>query len=495
MKLWQLLAGVPLTGEPYSQEMEIASISYDTRTLLPGALFVALPGAKTDGSLYIDEALAKGAAAVVCRRRPQREGVFFTTPDPRRALALLAANWFGYPGREMTLIGVTGTNGKTTTTFLIKEMLEGALKTRVGLIGTIQNMVGERVLPAHRTTPESYEVQQLLREMADGGCTHVVMEVSSHALMQHRVEGLDFAVAAFTNLSQDHLDYHHTMEEYRSAKERIFHQCRRAVLNLDDEAGRWYRGRLACPMFTYSENKDQADLTAKGIRLYPGQVEFEAVAREQIQRVFLPIPGGFTIYNALCALSVGLCLGLELEKCAAALRSARGVKGRVEVVPVPTAYTVLIDYAHSPNALENILLTARDFTAGRLICLFGCGGDRDRTKRPIMGSVVKELADLAVVTSDNPRTEDPEDIIRDILGGMEGEGAQIHVEPDRRQAIAWALSQGRPGDVIVLAGKGHETYQEIQGMQYPMDEREIVAQYFSSTPSWERTGNLPAGVV
>lgn len=495
MKLWQLLAGVPLTGEPYSQEMEIASISYDTRTLLPGALFVALPGAKTDGSLYIDEALAKGAAAVVCRRRPQREGVFFTTPDPRRALALLAANWFGHPGREMTLIGVTGTNGKTTTTFLIKEMLEGALKTQVGLIGTIQNMVGERVLPAHRTTPESYEVQQLLREMADGGCTHVVMEVSSHALMQHRVEGLDFAVAAFTNLSQDHLDYHHTMEEYRSAKERIFHQCRRAVLNLDDEAGRWYRGRLACPMFTYSENKDQADLTAKGIRLYPGQVEFEAVAREQIQRVFLPIPGGFTIYNALCALSVGLCLGLELEKCAAALRSARGVKGRVEVVPVPTAYTVLIDYAHSPNALENILLTARDFTAGRLICLFGCGGDRDRTKRPIMGSVVKELADLAVVTSDNPRTEDPEDIIQDILGGMEGEGAQIHVEPDRRQAIGWALSQGRPGDVIVLAGKGHETYQEIQGVQYPMDEREIVAQYFSSTPSWERTGNLPAGVV
>ena len=495
MKLWQLLAGVPLTGECFNQEMEIASISYDTRTLLPGALFVALPGAKTDGSLYIDQALSKGAAAVVCRRRPQREGVFFTTPDPRRALALLAENWFGHPGREMTLIGVTGTNGKTTTTFLIKEMLEGALKTKVGLIGTIQNMVGERVLPAHRTTPESYEVQQLLREMADGGCTHVVMEVSSHALVQHRVEGLDFTVAAFTNLTQDHLDYHRTMEEYRAAKERLFYQCRRAVLNLDDEAGRWYRRRLTCPVFTYSENKDQADLTAKGIRLYPGQVEFEAVAREQIQRVFLPIPGGFTIYNALCALSVGLCLGLRLEECAAALRSARGVKVRVEVVPVPTAYTVLIDYAHSPNALENILLTARDFTAGRLICLFGCGGDRDRTKRPIMGGVVKELADLAVVTSDNPRTEDPEDIIQDILAGMEGEGAQIHVEPDRRQAIAWALSQGRPGDVIVLAGKGHETYQEVGGVQYPMDEREIVAQYFSSGPLGERTGNLPAGVV
>ena len=370
------------------------------------------------------------------------------------------------------------------------------VKGRTGVLGLV---VAELRTPFYATLVQDisraaqekgYEVSVAVSD--DQGATEWA---NMRRLVQHRVEGLDFSVAAFTNLTQDHLDYHHTMEEYRSAKERLFHQCRRAVLNLDDEAGRWYRERLACPVFTYSENKDQADLTAKGIRLYPGQVEFEAVAREQIQRVFLPIPGGFTIYNALCALSVGLCLGLRLSECAAALRSARGVKGRVEVVPVPTAYTVLIDYAHSPNALENILLTARDFTAGRLICLFGCGGDRDRTKRPIMGGVVKELADLAVVTSDNPRTEDPEDIIRDILAGMEGEGAQIHVEPDRRQAIAWALSQGRPGDVIVLAGKGHETYQEIQGVQYPMDEREIVAQYFSSAPSWERTGNLPAGVV
>lgn len=370
------------------------------------------------------------------------------------------------------LVAVTGSDGKTTTTTIISEFLKEAGKTVY-----VGGNIGKPLLPdVADMDPEDF----------------AVLELSSFQLMTMEQSP---NIAVITNLAPNHLDYHHTMEEYRSAKERLFHQCRRAVLNLDDEAGRWYRERLACPVFTYSENKDQADLTAKGIRLYPGQVEFEAVAREQIQRVFLPIPGGFTIYNALCALSVGLCLGLRLSECAAALRSARGVKGRVEVVPVPTAYTVLIDYAHSPNALENILLTARDFTAGRLICLFGCGGDRDRTKRPIMGGVVKELADLAVVTSDNPRTEDPEDIIRDILAGMEGEGAQIHVEPDRRQAIAWALSQGRPGDVIVLAGKGHETYQEIQGVQYPMDEREIVAQYFSSTPSWERTGNLPAGVV
>ena len=396
----------------------------------------------------------------------------------------------------LTLIGVTGTNGKTTTTCLIQEMLERVLNTRAGLIGTIENRIGPLTIPARRTTPESYEVQSLLRQMADAGCTHVVMEVSSHALVQRRVEGLTFDVGVFTNLTQDHLDYHRTMEAYRDAKGLLFRQCRTAVLNLDDEAGRWYRERVDCPVFTYSENKDFADLTAKNIRLFPGHVEFEAVTPREIQRVHLPIPGGFTIYNALAAASSGLCLGLELGEIAAALRCAHGVKGRVEVVPTPTAYTVLIDYAHTPNALENVLLTARDLTAGRLICLFGCGGDRDKTKRPLMGAVVRELADTAVVTSDNPRTEDPWAIIQDILAGMTGPGGEVHIEPDRPAAIRWALSQGQPGDVIVLAGKGHETYQEVNGVQHHMDEREIVADYFEKRAHRrERAGNLPAGVV
>ena len=496
MKLWEVLHGVPLTGECFNPDMEINSISYDTRTLQPGALFIALPGAKEDGSRFIQEALKKGAVAVLCETPPQGAGPWVVTPEARRALALVSANWFGHPRERMTILGVTGTNGKTTTTYLLKDMLERILSTKVGLIGTIENQIGSQCLPAHRTTPESYEVQQLLRQMADAGCTHVVMEVSSHALVQHRVEGLDFAVGVFTNLTQDHLDYHHTMEEYRDAKGLLFRQCKQAVLNLDDEAGQWYREQIPNPVFTYSENKDQADLTAKNIRLFPGHVEFEAVSRDDIQRIHLPIPGGFTIYNALAAAACGLCLGLELGDIAAALRCARGVKGRVEVVPTPTAYTVLIDYAHSPNALENILLTARDFTANRLICLFGCGGDRDRTKRPLMGAVVRELADVAVITSDNPRTEDPWTILQDILAGMSGPGGEIHLEPDRRRAIRWALSQGRPGDVIVLAGKGHETYQEIQGVQYPMDEREIVADYFEKRAQRrERTGNLPAGVV
>ena len=370
MKLRDLLAGVPLTGGNADLNMEINSISYDSRTLEPGALFVALSASKTDGHRPGALALETCAAAILCRE-PPRTGSWLSTPDPRAALARVSAAWFGYPGEEMTLIGVTGTNGKTTTTYLIKAMLEGALKTRVGLIGTNRNLIGALELPAHRTTPEPYELQALLRRMADAGCTHVVMEVSSHALAQSRVEGLTFQAGVFTNLTQDHLDYHGTMEAYRRAKGRLFRQSERAVLNLDDEAGRWYRERIACPSLTYSENKDTADLTAKNIRLFPGHVEFEAVARGQITRVHLPIPGGFTIYNALAALACGLCLDIPLDKAAAPLRAVRGVKGRVEVVPVPTAYTVIIDYAHTPDALENILTTARDFTAGRLICVFG----------------------------------------------------------------------------------------------------------------------------
>ncbi|MCI9156069.1 MAG: UDP-N-acetylmuramoyl-L-alanyl-D-glutamate--2,6-diaminopimelate ligase [Lawsonibacter sp.] len=497
MKLRELLAGVPLAGEIPGLDMEISSISYDTRTIQPGALFVALSGDKTDGHLYIQTAVDKGAAAVLCQRAPETPGPWLVTADSRLALALISANWFGRPGEAMVLAAVTGTNGKTTTTSLLKELLERSAGAKVGLIGTNRNMIGGEELPAHRTTPESYELQSLLRRMADEGCTHVVMEVSSHALVQHRTAGLTFHAAVFTNLTQDHLDYHHTMEEYRAAKGLLFDQCKTAVLNLDDPAGRWYRERVNCPVFTYSENKDGADLTAKNLRLFPSHVEFEALTLGQLARIHLPIPGGFSIYNALAALAAGLCLGLELKEMARVMPAVHGVKGRVEVVPVPRAYTVIIDYAHSPNALENILTTARDFTAGRLFCLFGCGGDRDKTKRPVMGAIVQELADVAVVTSDNPRTEDPQAIIGDILAGMSGgEGALLHVEPDRAAAIAWALEQGNPGDVIVLAGKGHETYQEINGVQRHLDEREIIADWFRQADSRQKmTGKIPADMV
>ena len=479
MRLNQLLAGVALT-ERRVGDVECSGICYDTRTMEPGCLFVALPGYKTDGHKYIAQALEQGAAAVLCQHPPEGEGPWLVTPDARAALAAVSANWFGHPARDLTLLAVTGTNGKTTTTYLLKAMLEGVLGARVGLIGTNQNMVGEEVLPAHRTTPESYEVQQLLREMADAGCTHVVMEASSHALVLHRLDGLRFQAGIFTNLTQDHLDFHGTMEAYRDAKGLLFRQSDVAVLNLDDGAGRYFAQTVSVPRLTYSERRDEADLTAKNLRLFPDRVEFEAVARGEIARVRLPIPGGFTVYNALGVLSCGLALGLPLADCAAALAKAPGVKGRVEVVPVPADFAVIIDYAHTPDALENILTTVRDFTAGRVICLFGCGGDRDRTKRPRMGAIAGSLSDVAVVTSDNPRTEEPEAIIRDILPGLEGTAAEVVVEPDRRAAIRRALSLAKTGDTVVLAGKGHETYQEVGTRVLHLDEREEVAAYFAS---------------
>ena len=479
MRLNQLLAGVALT-ERRAGDVECSGICYDTRTMEPGCLFVALPGYKTDGHKYIAQALEQGAAAVLCQHPPEGEGPWLVTPDARAALAAVSANWFGHPARDLTLLAVTGTNGKTTTTYLLKAMLEGVLGARVGLIGTNQNMVGDEVLPAHRTTPESYEVQQLLREMADAGCTHVVMEASSHALVLHRLDGLRFRAGIFTNLTQDHLDFHGTMEAYRDAKGLLFRQSDTAVLDLDDEAGRYFARTVAVPRLTYSERRDEADLTAKNLRLFPDRVEFEAVAEGAISRVRLPIPGGFTVYNALGVLTCGLALGLPLADCADALAKAPGVKGRIEVVPVSADFAVIIDYAHTPDALENILTTVRDFTAGRVICLFGCGGDRDRTKRPQMGAIAGSLADVAVVTSDNPRTEEPEAIIRDILPGLEGTAAEVVVEPDRRAAIRRALSLAKPGDTVVLAGKGHETYQEVGTRVLHLDEREEVAAYFAS---------------
>ena len=477
LRLESLLDGVALSAQ-YVHEMEISGICYDTREMTPGCLFAALPGYKTDGHRFIREALERGAAAVLCQTPPDGPGPWLVAEDPREALALISANWFGHPAEEMTILGVTGTNGKTTTTYLLKAMLEGAAGARVGLIGTNQNLIGEKCFPAYRTTPESWEVQKLLREMADAGCTHVVMEVSSHALALCRVAGISFAAGIFTNLTQDHLDFHGTMEAYRQAKGLLFQQSRTAILNLDDEAGCYFAGQVTCPVVTYSENKDAADLTAKNIRLFPGKVEFEAVTRGAITRVGLPIPGGFTIYNALGVLACGLALGLPLDAMARALSGAKGVKGRIEVVPVPAEYTVIIDYAHTPDALENILTTVRDFTPGRVICLFGCGGDRDRTKRPVMGALAGALADVAVVTSDNPRTEPPQTILEEICSGMEGAEAQVLVEPDRRAAIRLALSLAKAGDVVLLAGKGHETYQEVNGEKLHMDEREIVADYF-----------------
>lgn len=480
MKLKELIRDIPVTAMTADPETEIQNICYDSRTVKPGDLFVAVEGFKSDGNRFIPMAMEKGAAAVLCSRQPEEGVPCVLTPDTRKGLALVSAAYFGYPARKLKMIGVTGTDGKTTSTMLLKHTLETCLKEKIGLIGTISNWIGDREICTERTTPESYELQKLLSEMVEAGCRICVMEVSSHALALHRVTGIEFEAALFTNLTQDHLDFHKTMENYARAKADIFSMSRRGAVNLDDPWSAFMAERAACPLMGYSEKGKPGDLTAKDVVLAADGVSFQAFYGEESAAVHLAIPGEFSVENALTVLAACVMLGIPLEKAAAALGQCGGVKGRLEVVPTPADYTVVIDFAHTPDALEKVLKTMKNVSDGRLIVVFGCGGDRDESKRPIMGRIAAENADLAVVTSDNPRSEEPEAIIADILKGIPA-GAAVEVVPDRRKAIAWALENHVPGDVILLAGKGHETSQEIQGVKYPMDEREIVAEYIQKS--------------
>lgn len=476
MKLRDILKGIEVLEAAADMDAEIGGISYDSRHTQQGDLFAAVVGFESDGHDYIPMALEKGAAAVLCQRPPEGDVPWVRVPDTRLALALASKNFFGDPAGEMTMIGVTGTNGKTTSTLLIKHVLEHCRGAKVGLIGTTGNMIGGELLPSERTTPESFELQKLLREMADAGCEYVVMEVSSHALSLSRVEGIEYEVGIFTNLTQDHLDFHGGMEQYAEAKARLFSQCRRAALNYDDGYFTFMRQAADCPFSSFSASSNDADIIAKDIRLLPDRVKFCAVTIGKLARVDLAIPGRFSVYNALGVIAGCMALGISLDECAEALSSAKGVKGRVESVPTDGDYTVLIDYAHTPDALENVLRAVRETSSGRVVALFGCGGDRDRKKRPIMGEIGVRESDLAIITSDNPRTEDPDAIIADIVSGIHEKKSRYKVISDRVKAIEWAIENHKSGDVIVLAGKGHETYQEVNHVKHHMDEREIVAQ-------------------
>ena len=385
----------------------------------------------------------------------------------------MAAAWYGHPERELKLIGVTGTNGKTTVTHLVRHILEKDGQ-KCGLIGTNGVYFGDVCRESARTTPESLELYGLLREMADSGCAWAAMEVSSHSLALQRVLGLRFAAAAFTNLTQDHLDFHGDMEHYYRTKALLFDRCDTAVINLDDSWGQRLAEEKTCPRITLSARRDEADLVAKNIRLQPDGIQAVVVRDCDIAWLRLGIPGMFSVYNALTAAGCCLALGLPLEQVCAALADAPGIKGRAEIVPTGRDFTVMIDYSHTPDSMENILRTVRGYARGRVIGLFGAGGDRDHAKRPIMGRVGAEGCDLCVVTSDNPRSEDPEAIIRDILSGMDSK-ARPKVIPDRREAIAWAVKNARKDDIIVLMGKGQETYQEVKGQKLHLDEREEVA--------------------
>ena len=475
MKLKEILQGLDIRGVHADTEMEIGGLTGDSRQVKSGDLFVAVRGFSSDGHAYIPRAVEMGCAAVLCEEPPTVEAPYVLLDDSRLGLALAACNYYRHPSREMKVIGITGTNGKTTTSILVKQLLEKCLGARVGLVGSICNMIGDERYHTEFTTPESNDLQRLFRAMADAGCTYCVMEVSSHSLALHRVAGTHFAAALFTNLTQDHLDFHKTMEQYAEAKAQLFTMCEQAAGNRDDA---WFEKitRLAPkPVYTFSAKNDAADLSARDIRLTANEVRFCALEGSELVRTGSPIPGQFSVYNALAALACARMMGVPLSDAAAALPACRGAKGRVERVPSDGDYSIYIDYAVTPDAVENVLKTLRPVTPGRLVMLFGCGGDRDREKRPIMGRIASELSDFVIVTSDNPRTEDPEAIIADILPGVEGCPTPYAVIPDRREAIRWAIENHRDGDLILLCGKGHEDYQIIGHEKIHMDEREIVA--------------------
>lgn len=479
MKLKDILKDIEPVELNADLEADIGGISYDSRNTRKGDVFVAISGFAVDGHKFIPKALENGASVVICERRPEENIPYVLVKDSRTALALMSRNYFRDPASEMTVIGVTGTNGKTTTTYLLKHLLEAKLDAKVGLVGTNGNMIGDEFLHTERTTPESYELQKLFREMADAGCTHVVMEVSSHSLVLSRVAGISFEVAVFTNLTQDHLDFHGTMAEYAKAKARLFNMCRTGCLNVDDKWHETMCENVGCKWINYSASGKAAELCAANISLSAGGVEFDADYNNEREHVKLSIPGTFSVYNALSVISAGLALGVTLHDCAEALSDAKGVKGRMEVVPTDGDYTMLIDYAHTPDALENALLALKAVSHGRLVVLFGCGGDRDRTKRPIMGGIAGRLADFAVVTSDNPRTEEPMAIINEIEEGLRGREEKYTVICDRVEAIKWVIDNHMPDDVILLAGKGHEDYQIVGHEKHHMDEREIVADHIN----------------
>ena len=506
MRIHELIENLPCTflnlkGETISDEgavqalrdREITSITDDSRKVEQGSLFFCIKGANSDGHDYAAMAIEKGAAALVVQKRPELADmkdhcsengsiapVILLTEDSRYAMAVMSAAFYGHPAKRMRIIGVTGTKGKTTTTYMVRSILEAA-GIRTGLVGTIETLFetekGEVRIPSANTTPESIVLQRRFKEMADSGVEAVVMEVSSQALMLHRTAGFVFDLGIFTNLSPDHIgpNEHKDFEDYLHCKSMLFQQCRTGILNGDDpHCGAILQGHT-CAVETFGLGQDN-DLRAQNIRLIhtPGElgISFETDGLLHVH-AHVPAPGRFSVYNALCAIAVCRHFDVNENEIREALRQIH-VRGRIEMVKVSDDFTLMIDYAHNAMALESLLHTLREYDPGRLVCVFGCGGNRSRARRFEMGEVSGRLADLTVITSDNPRFEEPMDIIADIETGIRPTGGAYVTVPDRKEAIRYAITHGQPGDIIVLAGKGHEDYQEIRGQKYHMDERELI---------------------
>ena len=455
--------------------IEITGIAYDSRTVMPGNVFVCIKGFETDGHKYVDSAVKNGAAVIVAQDEIDVSIPVWYVEDTRKALADISCTYYNNPSKSFKLVGVTGTNGKTTITYLLKSILEEA-NMCVGVIGTNQNIIGDKVLLTQSTTPttpNALELQQLFSEMESSMADCVVMEVSSHALELDRVRGCAFDVGVFTNLTQDHLDFHKTMENYRKAKAKLFDISEKGVINVDDEAGKLIAAEKDCEILKVGINSP-CDFGAENIQISAEGVDFDIVYKEEKYPVHLCIPGTFSVYNALCAAGAALSLGVDMPAIQKGLANATGVVGRCEVVPTDTDYTVIIDYAHTPDGLENIIKAAKGFAKGNVITLFGCGGDRDSTKRAVMGEIAGKLSDYCIITSDNPRTEEPEKIVRMIEDGIKKTDAKYTLIVDRKEAIEYALRNAKKDDVIILAGKGQETYQIIGKEKIDFDERVVV---------------------
>ncbi len=476
MKLSEIIKELKAVSIIGNDNPEITSVTNDSRQCTEGTLFVAVRGFQTDGHKFVSSAVQNGASAIVCEEA--LDGIDIpqiVVENSRRSEAVVASAFYGNPSKKFSLIGITGTNGKTTVTYLVKHILEEC-GYKVGLIGTNQNMIGEKVLETGRTTPHAIELQSIFSKMADEKIDFCVMEVSSHALELDRVYGCRYTVGAFTNLTQDHLDFHKTMENYANAKFKLTEISDCSVINADDSYGRKMIEKCKSDCLSYSTSDENASLYAKNVTLDSDRVCFE-LANTTFS---LAIPGEFSVYNALLAIGIARAIGIEDEKISRALKSATGVKGRAEVVPTNTDYTVIIDYAHTPDGIENIIKAVKGFAKGRVIIVFGCGGDRDSKKRSIMGEIAGNLADFCVVTSDNPRTEDPMKIISMIEEGVRRTDCEYTVIEKRRDAIEYALSIAKKGDCIILAGKGHETYQILPTGTIHFDEREVVRDILNS---------------
>ena len=468
MKLKELIK----CDNPAISEIEITGVTCNSKQITKGCLFVCINGTKFDGHSFAMSAVKCGAAVVVAEHDTGVKNQIIVD-DTHKAFAQISANWFSNPAKDLKLIGVTGTNGKTSVTYMLKSILEKA-GYKVGLIGTINNIIGDTVVPSVNTTPGAYELNSLFDQMRKAGCEYVIMEVSSHALDQKRVCELNFECAVFTNLTQDHLDYHLTMENYFNAKRRLFDMCKTAVVNYDDDYAQNLLEDLNCKKVTFSALSDVATYTAKESEFRPDSVKYLMVGYNFINRIVVGTGGRFTVYNSMAAVAVALELGIDISVITAALSEMHGVLGRAEVVPTGRDFTVIIDYAHTPDGLKNILSTFKAYKECRLVALFGCGGDRDKTKRPVMGQIAAEIADFVIITSDNPRSEDPTEIINDILVGIKNTKTEYRVIENRVEAIKFAIDNAQKNDIIVLAGKGHETYQILKDGTIHLDEREVV---------------------